>query len=163
MWCRDRYLEPRAGAISIHSKFREWPEKFREEAVGNNIVLSKELDVLCELNNVIAADSKAVLIGYNMAGLDALAVHDAAVRSGTRLFFDLAFKQMDLYRSPIVRRLRNCFPKGAGHCRCDLRSIRRIIERATPGYFNDVVGNWHDAACDANVLRYNMLGSCQWV
>ena len=94
-------------------------------------------------------------MGYNMADLDTLSIQDAALRCGARSLFDVASQRMDLYRSLIVTALRNCFPRGAGRCRTDLRSLRHIIELASPDYFEDAVGNWHDAACDAHVLRYN--------
>jgi len=78
--------------------------------------LSKEEDVLCELSTIIAADPKAVLIGYNVAGLDTLAIKDAALRCDAKSLFDVAPHQMDLYRSPIVKAIKNSFPKGAGRC-----------------------------------------------
>jgi len=148
-------MEARTDAISIYTKFRGWPEKLRAAAINSIIGLSKEKDMLCELSKFVAADQEAVLMGYNMAGLDTLSIQDAALRCGVKSLFDVASQQMDLYRSPIVKALRNCFPKGAGRCRTDLRSLRHIIELASPDYFEDVVGNWHDAACDAHVLRYN--------
>jgi len=130
-------VEARPGALSIHPKFRGWPERTRAKAS----VLSKEQDVLIELSNIVAADPDAVLLGYNTAGLDTLAMRDAALRCETTSLFDVASQQMDLYRSPVVRALRNIFPQGAGRCRTDLQSIRHIIELSSPDYFKDVVGN----------------------
>ena len=121
--------------------------------------------MLCELSTIIAADPAAVLIGYNMAGLDTLAIQDAAVHCDAKSLFDVAPQQMDLHKSQIVKAIQNSFPKGAGRCRTNLRSLRHIIELATPDYFEDVVSQWYDAASDAHVLRYNtqtmhMLWSC---
>ena len=144
-------MQGRAGAISIHEKFRGWTEELREGATSRNIELSKEEDVLRELSTLITADPEAVLIGYNMAGLDTLAINDAVLRCGVKSLFDASPHQMDLYRSPIVKAIKISFPQGAGRCRTDLRSLRHIIELASPDYFEDVVGNWHDAACDAHV------------
>ena len=148
-------MEARPDAISIHKRLRGWPEKIRVAASISNIVLSKEKDVLCQLSNIVAADPEVVLMGYNMAGLDTLVIQDADLRCDATSLFDVASQRMDLYRSPIVKALRNCFPKGAGRCQTNLQSLRHIIELASPDYFEDVVGNWHDAACDAHVLRYN--------
>jgi len=100
------------------------------------------------------ADPAAILVGYNMATIDTLATKDAALRCGVKSLFDVAYQQMDLYLSPVVKALRNIFPQGCGRCRTDQPSLRRIIELASPHYFTDVVGNAHDAACDAHVLRY---------
>jgi len=124
-------------------------------AVQFNIGLSKEKDVLCDLHDIFAADPESVLMGYNMAGLDTLTIQDSALRHSQPSPFGAASEHMDMYRSEIVKALQNCFPKGAGRCRTDLQSLRNIIAMASPGYFDDVVGNWHDAACDAHVLRYN--------
>jgi len=110
-------------------------------AVELNIGLNKEKDVLCELHDILAADPESVLMGYNMAGLDTLTIQDSALRHYVTSPFGAPFVDMDLYRSQIVKALRNSFPKGAGRCRTDLRSLRLIIERALPRYFEDVVGN----------------------
>ena len=107
--------------------------------------------MLCDLNDIVAADPEAVLMEYNMTDLDTLSIQDSALRCDATSLFDAASQRMDLYRSPIVKALRKSFPKGAGRCRTDLRSLRHIIELASPDYFEDVVGNWHDAACDAHL------------
>jgi len=147
-------LAARPGAVSINPRFRAWAEQLRAKACIDNIVFSKEIDVMTELNNIIAGNPAAVLAGYNMAYIDALATQDAALRCGVKSLFDVASQHMDLYRSPVVKTLRNIFQQGCGRCRTDLQLLRRIIELASPGYFQDVVGNAHDAACDAHVLRY---------
>jgi len=61
--------------------------------------------MLCELNDIVAADPETVLMGYNMAGLDTLSIQDAALRCDVMSLFDAASQRMDLYRSPIVKAL----------------------------------------------------------
>jgi len=109
---------------------------------------------MTEFHDMVAANPAAILAGYNMSCINTLATQDAALRCGVKSLVDVAYQQMDLYTSPVVKTLRNIFPQGRGHCRTDLPSLRRIIELVTPHYFDDVVGNAHDAACDAHVLRY---------
>jgi len=87
---------------------------------------------------MITADREAVMIGYNMSGLDNLAIKDAALRCGAQLLFDVAPQQMDLHKSQIVKAIKNSSPEGCGRCRTDLQSLRHIIELATPDYFKDV-------------------------
>jgi len=132
---------------------------------ARNIELSKENDVLIELSSMIAADPESGVIGYNVAGLDTLAIKDADLRCGAQSLFYVALKQMDLHKSQIVKVIKNSFPEGCGLCQTDLQLLRHIIELATPGYFKDITSHWHDVACDTHVLRYNtqtmhMLWSC---
>jgi len=77
-------LEARPGAVGIHPRFRAWAERLRAKARLDNIVFSKEIDVMTELYNIVAANPAAVLAGYNMASIDTLATQDAALRCGLK-------------------------------------------------------------------------------
>ena len=147
-------MAARPGAVDIHPRIRVWAERLRAKVRLDSIAFSKEIDVMTELYNIVAANPAAVLAGYNIASIDTLTTQDAALRCGVKSLFDVIYQKMDLYTSPVVKALRNIFPQGRGHCRTDLQSLRRIIELASPHYFDDVVGNAHDAACDAHVLQY---------
>lgn len=131
-----------------------WVEKFRAQALEKNIVFSPEIEVMTELLNIVAGNPLPLLVGYNMGSIDALSTKDATLRCDVKWLFEAAYKQMDLYKSPVIKALRNVFPVGCGLCSTTLPSVRRIIELDSPLYFCDVVGNAHDALCDAHVLRY---------
>jgi len=68
---------------------RAWAEQLRAKARKNNIVFSKEIDVMNELYNIVAANPTAVLAGYNMPSIDTLATQDAALRCGAKSLFKI--------------------------------------------------------------------------
>ena len=131
-----------------------WAENVRAHALENNIVLSPESEVMPELLTIVAANPLSLLCGYNMASIDSLSTKDAALRCEVEWLFDAAHDQLDLYPMPVIRAMRDVFPVGCGRCSTTLSAVRRIIERDSPNYFKDVLGNAHDALCDAHVLRY---------
>jgi len=131
-----------------------WAAKLRAHALADNIVLSPESVVMPELLAIVAANPLAVLARYNMASIDSLSTKDAALRCEVQWLFEAAHDRMDLYQMPVIRCLRNVFPVGSKRCSTTLSSVRRMIELDLPNYFSDVLGNAHDALCDAHVLRY---------
>jgi len=147
-------VRPREDAIGILPALVEWAKKMRALAIQNNNVLSPESEVMTELHTIVAANPLSLVCGYNMACIDSLSTKDAALRCGVEWIFDAAHGCMDLYQAPVVQKLRDVFPEGSGRCSTTLSALRSIIERASPGYFHDVVGDAHDALCDAHVLRY---------
>ena len=147
-------MAPRQGAVGIVPALSVWAEKIRAQALATNMAFSPEIEVMTELLNIVAANPFSLLVGYNMATIDALSTKDAALRCNVKWLFEASHKQMDLYKMPVIKALRDVFPVGCGRCSTTLSSVRQIIELDSPLYFCDVVGNAHDALCDAHVLRY---------